>query len=61
VNEELQDLRKAGYRPLIVGLQPFSFDEVLRNVDPAPDDETERLVAAIFADRRQSIERSPSK
>ncbi len=59
MKDELQDLRKAGYRPVIVGPQPFSFEEILRNIDPAPDDETERFVAAIYADRRQSPE-SPS-
>jgi len=40
-----------------VGPQPFSFDDILRYVDPAPDDETERFVEAIYADRRQSAER----
>jgi hypothetical protein len=30
----------------------------LRSVDPAPDEETERFVAAIYADRRQSDEHS---
>jgi hypothetical protein len=39
---------------VLVWPQPFSFDEILRNVDPAPDEETERFVAAIYADRRQA-------
>ena len=54
MNDELQDLRNAGYRPRVVGPQPFSLDEILRNIDPAPDEETERFVAAIYADYRQS-------
>ena len=56
VNDDLQDLRDAGYKPIVVGPQPFSFDDLLRNVDPAPDEETERFVAAIYADRRQAAE-----
>ena len=55
MNDELQDLRDAGYRPVIVGPQPFSFEDIVRNVYPAPDDETERFVAAIYADRLQSL------
>ena len=43
MNDELQDLRNAGYKPVLVGPQPFSFEEILRNVDPAPDEETERF------------------
>jgi hypothetical protein len=58
VNDELQDLRDAGYKPVVVGPQPFSFDDLLRNVDPAPDEETERFVAAIYEDRRQAGENS---
>jgi hypothetical protein len=58
VNDDLQDLRDAGYKPIVVGPQPFSFDDLLRNVDPAPDEETERFVAAIYADRRQAAESS---
>jgi len=54
VNDDLQDLRDAGYKPICCRPQPFSFDDLLRNVDPAPDVETERFVAAIYADRRQA-------
>ena len=56
-----EDLRNARYRPFLVGPQPFSFEEILRNVDPAPDEETERFVAAIYADRRQSSENSSAE
>ena len=38
MSDELKDLRDAGYKPTIVGPQPFSFDEILRHVDPAPDE-----------------------
>lgn len=58
MSDELKDLRDAGYKPTIVGPQPFSFDEVLRNVDPAPDEETERFGAAIYSDRRKAVENS---
>ena len=49
------------YKPIVVGPQPFSFEDLLRNVDPAPDEETERFVAAIYADRRQATENSSAE
>ena len=49
------------YAPVLVGPQPFSFEEILQNVDPAPDEETERFIAAIYADRRESTEKDPSE
>lgn len=58
MNDEVQALLNSGYRPVVVGPQPFSFEDLLRNVDPAPDKETERFVAAIYADRRQAAENS---
>jgi hypothetical protein len=61
MNDELHDLRNAGYKPVLIGPQPFSFEEIVRNVDPAPDEETERFVKAIYADRRQSTENSSSE
>jgi hypothetical protein len=61
VNDELQDLWDAGYKPVVVGPQPFSFEDLLRNVDPVPDEETERFVAAIYADRRQAAENSSAE
>jgi predicted transcriptional regulator len=57
MNDELQELRDAGYKPAVVGPQPFSFDDLLQNVDPAPDEETERLVASIYEDRRRAAHR----
>jgi hypothetical protein len=59
MNDEVQNPLNAGYKPVVVGPQPFSFEDLLRNVDPAPDEETERFVAAIYADRRQAAENSP--
>lgn len=47
MSDQLQALWNAGYKPIVVGPQPFSFDEILRNIDPAPD------VQEIYADRRQ--------
>jgi hypothetical protein len=43
------------------GRNPFSFEDLLRSVDPAPDEETERFVAAIYADRRQAAGNSRSE
>ena len=59
MNDEVQDLRNAGYKPVVVGPRPFSFEDLLRHVDPAPDQETERFVGAIYADRRQAAELPP--
>ena len=61
MNDDLQELRNRGYRPVLVGPRPFSLEEILRNVNPAPDEETERFVAAIHADRRQAAEASPAE
>jgi len=58
MGDELQDPRNAGYRPVVVGPQPFSLEELLRSVDPAPDEETERFVETIYADRRRASENS---
>lgn len=61
MNDELDELRNGGYMPVLVGPQPFSLEEILRNVSPVPDQETERFVAAIYADRHQAAEDSPSE
>jgi hypothetical protein len=55
MNDDIKALREAGNRPLVVHPgPPLSIDDLLRNIDPAPDDETERFVAAIYADRREA-------
>ena len=60
MSDQLRELRNAGYKPVLVGPRPFSFEEILRNVDPAPDEETDRFVMAIYADRRQATENCSS-
>ena len=54
-------MSKRKRKPVPVGPKPFSFDDILRHVDPAPDDETERFVADIYADCRQSTEQSSAE
>lgn len=61
MNDEVRDLLKAGYKPIVVGPKPFSFHDLLQNLHPAPDIETEKFVAAIYADRRQSAENPSTK
>jgi hypothetical protein len=61
VKDELRDLRDAGYKPVLVGPKPFSMEEILRHVDPLSDEETERFVAAIYADRREAVKNSSSE
>jgi hypothetical protein len=51
MNNENQALRETGGKPVVVHPGPLSIEDLLRHVDPAPDDETERFVAAIYADR----------
>jgi hypothetical protein len=58
MNDEKQ---KLGNKPVVVHGQPLSIDEILRFVYPAPDDETERFVAAIYADRRASVTTPPTE
>ena len=59
MNDEIQARRDAGYKPVVVHPGPSSIEDLLRNVDPAPDDDTERFVAAIYVDRREAA-KSPS-
>jgi hypothetical protein len=54
MNDENQALRELGCKPVVVHPGPLSIDDLLRHVDPAPDGETERFVAAIYADRREA-------
>jgi hypothetical protein len=61
VSEEIDNFMNARYKPVLIGPQPFSLEEILRHVDPAPDEETERFVAAIYADRRREIENTSSE
>ena len=60
MNDENQALRDVGSKPVVMHPGPASIDDLLRNVDPAPDDETELFVASIYADRREAAAtRSP--
>ena len=61
MKDELRDLRNTGYKPVLIGPQPFSFEEILLNIDPAPHQETERFVEVIYADRRMYAEGSSPK
>ena len=54
MNDENQAIRETTYRPLVIHPGPSSIDDLLRHVDPAPDEETERFVAAIYDDRREA-------
>jgi hypothetical protein len=54
VNDETQTIRDGSEWPVVVHPGPASIDELLRNIDPAPDDETERFVAGIYAERHES-------
>jgi hypothetical protein len=49
-------IQKTVSEPAVVGPAPLSIERILRHVDPAPDDETERFIAAIYADRRGRVE-----
>jgi len=53
MNDENQ-AREASSKPVVVHPGPLSIEDLLRHVDPAPDDETERFVAAIYAERREA-------
>ncbi len=51
MSDEVRNLLASGYAPALEGPKPFSLDDVLLAVDPAPDAETERFVAEIYRDR----------
>ena len=53
MNDENQAPREAGSKPVVVYPGTFSIEDLLQHVAPAPDEDTERFVAAIYADRRE--------
>ena len=57
--DEIPELRQAGKKPAIVRPVPFSLEKLVLYTYPAPDEETDRFVAAIYADRRQSTNSTP--
>jgi len=54
MNDENQALGEAAHKPVVVHPGPLSIEDLLQHVDAAPDEETERFVAAIYADRREA-------
>jgi len=60
MNNETHDAQDKFGMPVVTHPGPVSMDELLRNIDPAPDDETERFVALIYADRRGASGQSAS-
>ena len=60
MNDENQAFREPR-KPVVMHPGPFSIEDLLRHVDPAPDDETERFVAAIYEDRRATSANPPPK
>lgn len=61
MNDENQAHRKASSKPIVVHPGPLSIEDLLRHVDPTSDDETERFVAAIYADRREAAVIPPAE
>jgi hypothetical protein len=53
MSDETQTIRDGAEWPVVVHPGPASIEELFRNIDPAPDGETERFVAAIYAERRE--------
>lgn len=53
MNDEDQ-IRESSSKPVVVHPGPRSIEDILQFVDKAPDDETERFVFRIYADRRES-------
>jgi hypothetical protein len=60
MNNEIDDAQDKFERSAVTHRGPVSMDELLRNIYPAPDDETERFVALIYADRRGASGQSAS-
>ncbi len=49
-----EENRKSDSKPFVALPGPHSIEDILRFVDPGPDEETERFVAAIYEDRRNA-------
>lgn len=56
MNDEIQARRDIVHRPVVVHPGPPSIEDLRRSIDPAPEDETERFVAAVYADRRRQAD-----
>jgi hypothetical protein len=59
MNEEKSTTEVTKRAPVNSG--PHLIGEILKYIDPAPDEETECFVAAIYADRRESAKPSPAE
>ena len=59
MNNDNQAFGEADRRLAVAHPGPVSIEDFLRHVDPAPDEETERFVAAIYADRRTAAVAPP--
>ena len=61
MNDEIDATQHLVYRAAVVHPGPLSIEDLLRSIDPAPDDEIERFVAAIYTDRREAVRNSRSE
>jgi hypothetical protein len=59
MHNDHQAVGEAAHRLAVSHPGPFSIEDLLRHVDPAPDEETERFVAAIYTDRRTAAVAPP--
>jgi hypothetical protein len=59
MNDENQALHEAAHKPVVVHPGPLSIEDLLQYVDPAPDEEIDRFVEAIYADRRAAAAIAP--
>jgi len=59
VNSDNQAIGESNLKPVVVHPGPLSIEQLLRYVDPAPDEEAERFVAAIYAERREAASGPP--
>jgi hypothetical protein len=60
MDEEKSTIKRAT-KAAAGGSGPHSIDEILKRIDPAPDEETERFVSAVYAERRESAKVSPGE
>ena len=59
MNNDHRAVGEAAHRLAVAHPGPVSMEDLLRHVDPAPDEETERFVAAIYADQRNAAVAPP--
>ncbi len=52
MKNEKHTLGESAHEPVVAHPRPISIEELLRYVDPTSDEEIERFVATIYADRR---------